>query len=106
MMSRVIKFIREHMVVLGAVFISSAVVLFGLGLQACFTWENPTLSMVLYVLSGLFFVFGLSLAIIGIIRQRGDINPFQRERDKRLKSHFENMWRENSSIIPTLNIKF
>lgn len=58
--------------------------------------------MVLWLLSGFFFVSGLSLAIIGIARNKGDITPRQRERDKRLKVHFEDMKKISSNIIPTL----
>lgn len=70
------RFINRHMIYLGASLIAFAAALLHLGFQAYFPWDIPCLAKVLWVLCGIFFVFGLLLAIVGIVRDW---------REKRLK---------------------
>jgi hypothetical protein len=60
----------------------------------------PISDAVLWVLIGIFFVSGLSLSIIGIVRTWGDVTPRQRERERRLRVHFEDMLSKSQNLIP------
>ena len=104
----IIRFIRHHMKSLGVALLGMCAALIGVyaarisNLQV----KLPISDAVLWVMIAIFFVSGLSLSIIGIIQTWGDITPRQRKRDGRLRTHFEDMQKISSNIIPTLIINW
>jgi hypothetical protein len=104
MMLRLVIFVKRYMKDLGLAFIGGAFVLFALAFEALLTWKISNLASTLWILSLLLFVFGTLMVVVDIIHTWGDINPRQRKRDERLRTHFDDMKKASPDIIPTLKL--
>jgi hypothetical protein len=92
----------KHIIEIGLGFLAGSFLLLWYGLESYFRWKMLVLGNTLFFLAILFFIFSCVLMVIGLINAKGEITPRQRERDKRLRTHFEDMQKMAPNLIPDL----